>query len=70
MPSFSAISSALYLRLFFSPRRITSSPIFTSGIFVKKETNTRYNVYNLSTSQMNMLKILAQQNITIPEYGK
>lgn len=43
---------------------------FTSGIFVKKETNTRYNVYNLSTSQMNMLKILAQQNITIPEYGK
>jgi SNF2 family DNA or RNA helicase len=43
---------------------------FTSGIFVKKETNTRYNVYNLSTSQMNMLKILTQQNITIPEYGK
>ena len=30
VPSFFAISSALYLRLFFSPRRITSSPIFTS----------------------------------------
>jgi SNF2 family DNA or RNA helicase len=43
---------------------------FTSEIFVKKETNTRYNVYNLSTNQMSMLRILTQQNITIPEYGK
>jgi len=43
---------------------------FDSSIFCVKETNTRYLVYNLSTRQSNLLRILTQQSIVIPEHGR
>ncbi|KAA6328359.1 RNA polymerase-associated protein RapA, partial [termite gut metagenome] len=41
-----------------------------SGFFIQKETNTRYLVYDLTESQLQILKNLKEQNITVPEQGK
>ncbi|KAA6336435.1 RNA polymerase-associated protein RapA, partial [termite gut metagenome] len=41
-----------------------------SCFFILKETNTRYLVYNLTESQLQILKNLKEQNITVPEQGK
>lgn len=43
---------------------------FHSAIFVQKETNTRYRIYNLSQTQMNLLRLLTENNIAVPEQGK
>ncbi|MDO9155164.1 MAG: DEAD/DEAH box helicase [Paludibacter sp.] len=43
---------------------------FTSGIFIEKETNTRYKVYDLNNNQINLIRILTQQNVVVPEQGK
>ncbi len=42
----------------------------TTGTFITKETNTRYIVYDLNNHQMNLLRILTQQNVVVPEQGK
>ncbi|KAA6345579.1 hypothetical protein EZS27_006844, partial [termite gut metagenome] len=41
-----------------------------SGFFIQKETNTRYLVYDLTESQLQILTNLKEQNITVPEQGK
>lgn len=43
---------------------------YITGIFVEKETNTRYKVYDLNASQLNIIKVLSQQKIIVPEKGK
>lgn len=43
---------------------------FTTGIFLQKETNTRYKVYDLNSKQINLLHLLTQQNMVVPEHGK
>jgi len=40
------------------------------SIFIQKETNTRYKVYNLTANQMRILEIINEQKIIIPENGK
>ena len=42
----------------------------TTGTFMAKETNTRYKVYDLNSHQMNLLQVLTQQNVVVPEHGK
>ena len=42
----------------------------TDRIFVQKETNTRYKVYDLSLQQLDMIKVLVEQKIVVPEHGK
>ncbi|MDR2810778.1 MAG: DEAD/DEAH box helicase, partial [Tannerellaceae bacterium] len=39
-------------------------------ISIRKETNTRYLVYNLTPPQMQILQIIIEQSITVPEQGK
>lgn len=39
-------------------------------IFLEKETNTRYKVYELSERQMEVLKILNNEKIVVPDAGK
>jgi superfamily II DNA or RNA helicase len=39
-------------------------------IFIKKETNTRYLVYNLNAQQVNTLQIISKQSIVVPDAGK
>jgi superfamily II DNA or RNA helicase len=39
-------------------------------IFVQKETNTRYLVFSLTPMQMQILQIIAEQSIEVPEQGK
>jgi SNF2 family DNA or RNA helicase len=41
-----------------------------SPVFIKKQTNTRYYVYELSRQQEEILKIIDSKNLTIPESGK
>lgn len=43
---------------------------FNTGIFILKETNTRYRVYNLSQTQLNLLRVLTENDVTVPEHGK
>ena len=42
----------------------------TDRVFLIKETNTRYKVYDLSVNQLNIIKVLAEQKIVVPEHGK
>ncbi len=42
----------------------------TNAITIEKETNTRYKLYELSAQQRNIINILAQQKIIVPEQGK
>jgi SNF2 family DNA or RNA helicase len=42
----------------------------TERVFVIKETNTRYKVYDLSLNQLNIIRVLADQKIVVPEHGK
>jgi superfamily II DNA or RNA helicase len=42
----------------------------TERVFVIKETNTRYKVYDLSLNQLNIIRVLAEQKIVVPEHGK
>jgi SNF2 family DNA or RNA helicase len=39
-------------------------------ILLQKETNTRYRVYNLTPQQMQILRIVNQQSLVVPEQGK
>jgi SNF2 family DNA or RNA helicase len=39
-------------------------------ISIRKETNTRYLVYDLAPQQMNILQIVSKQSIVVPERGK
>jgi SNF2 family DNA or RNA helicase len=39
-------------------------------IFLEKETNTRYRVYNLTDTQLRIINILNEQNLVIPESGR
>lgn len=39
-------------------------------IYVEKETNTRYHIYDFSAKQLEMLRIVNSQNISIPDAGK
>ena len=41
-----------------------------STIFLKKETNTRYRVYNLDKNVSELISILTTEQVTIPEEGK
>ncbi|MDR1380206.1 MAG: DEAD/DEAH box helicase [Tannerella sp.] len=40
------------------------------GIHIEKETNTRYGIYNLSANQQQIIKIIREENLTIPDVGK
>ncbi len=42
----------------------------TDVITIEKETNTRYKLYELSAQQRNIINILSQQKIVVPEQGK
>jgi len=42
----------------------------TDCIFVEKETNTRYKIYELSAKQLKTLRILNEDKIVVPEAGK
>ena len=42
----------------------------TDAITLEKETNTRYKLYELSAQQRNIINILSQQKIIVPEQGK
>ena len=51
--------------------RLTSDlKTFDKKFFIQKETNTRYLVYNLTESQLQILQTIKQKDITIPEKGK
>ncbi|GHT73978.1 SWF/SNF family helicase [Bacteroidia bacterium] len=51
--------------------RLTSDiKIFTEKIIVEKETNTRYRIYELTPRQQQILQIINEQFITVPEHGK
>ncbi|MDR0688443.1 MAG: DEAD/DEAH box helicase, partial [Prevotellaceae bacterium] len=39
-------------------------------ISLQKETNTRYRVYSLTPQQMQILRIVTQQSLVVPEHGK
>ena len=41
-----------------------------SDIFLKKETNTRYRVYNLDKNVSELISILSTQQVAVPEEGK
>lgn len=41
-----------------------------SSIFLKKETNTRYRVYNLNKNVSELITILTTEQVTVPEEGK
>ncbi|MDR3366943.1 MAG: DEAD/DEAH box helicase family protein, partial [Prevotellaceae bacterium] len=43
---------------------------FQDKIFLQKETNTRYKVYNLTAMQVQMLQIISEQKLVIPEAGR
>ncbi|GHT11196.1 hypothetical protein FACS189426_12720 [Bacteroidia bacterium] len=43
---------------------------FAEKIIVEKETNTRYRVYELTPRQQQILQIINEQFITVPEHGK
>ena len=42
----------------------------TQRVFVEKETNTRYKVYDLTLHQLDLIRVLSSQNILVPEQGK
>ena len=46
------------------------APNENDKIFLEKETNTRYKVYELSSRQIEILKILNEEKIVVPEAGK
>jgi SNF2 family DNA or RNA helicase len=39
-------------------------------VFVEKETNTRYKVYNLTDNQIRIIKIINEKKLIVPENGK
>ena len=41
-----------------------------SSIFLKKETNTRYRVYNLDKTVLELISILSTEQVSVPEEGK
>ena len=41
-----------------------------SPVFLKKETNTRYRVYNLNKNVLELINILTTEQVTVPEEGK
>ena len=43
---------------------------FSESLFVRKETNTRYRVYDLTPLQVQMLEVITAQKIVVPEAGK
>ena len=42
----------------------------TTRIIIEKETNTRYNIYDLNAQQRNIIHAIQQQKIVIPDQGK
>ncbi len=42
----------------------------TERIYIEKETNTRYKIYDLTLQQLELIKVLSTQNIVVPEKGK
>ncbi|MDR3268870.1 MAG: DEAD/DEAH box helicase, partial [Tannerella sp.] len=49
---------------------LTTDLTATDRIVVQKETYTRYKVYELTAQQQQIIKILLEQKITVPERGK
>lgn len=43
---------------------------FADSIIVEKETNTRYRIYELTPHQQQILQIINEQPISVPEHGK
>jgi SNF2 family DNA or RNA helicase len=43
---------------------------YSEKIFLQKETNTRYKVYDLTPQQIHILQIIIEQKIIVPEAGK
>jgi SNF2 family DNA or RNA helicase len=43
---------------------------YSEKIFLQKETNTRYKVYELTPQQIQILQIIVEQKIIVPEAGK
>jgi SNF2 family DNA or RNA helicase len=43
---------------------------FEEKIIVEKETNTRYRIYELTPRQQQILQIINEQRITVPDHGK
>lgn len=42
----------------------------TDALVIEKETNTRYKVYDLNLRQRQIIQIINQQQIVVPEFGK
>ena len=49
---------------------VTDLKEVNKSIFVEKETNTRYKIYNLTDNQIRIIKIINEQKLVIPEIGK
>ncbi|GHT02869.1 hypothetical protein AGMMS49525_07030 [Bacteroidia bacterium] len=43
---------------------------FEEKIIIKKETNTRYRIYTLTARQQQIIQIINEQSISVPEQGK
>ncbi len=63
-PEVKVVKSALGYSLSIDVKKLTER------VFVIKETNTRYKVYDLSLNQLNIIRVLADQKIVVPEHGK
>lgn len=48
----------------------TNLKVFEKAIFLEKETNTRYQVFNLSPNQLRIGRIINEEKISVPEAGK
>lgn len=48
----------------------TNPKDFDRTVFLEKETNTRYQVFNLSANTLRIGKIINEEKITVPEAGK
>ena len=49
---------------------VTSLKDTSSPVFIEKETNTRYKVYNLTANQIRIIDIVSQKALIVPESGK
>ena len=49
---------------------VTSLKKADEPVFIEKETNTRYKVYNLSYNQIRIIKIINEKELIVPESGK
>ncbi|OAV66354.1 ATP-dependent helicase HepA [Bacteroidales bacterium Barb6XT] len=48
---------------------VTGTPL-DANIFIAKETNTRYKIYNLTQQQQQIITLLQENNVLVPEAGK